>query len=298
MSRIKYTIVPKDNYEASIFESGVRLTESVPVIDPIIIFNSNMELGIEQDIYGNNIEEDSFKFAREEDLIATINEYKDKELCSTIIINGFDIDLDFIRDNIFSIANESEKTFSINVISDSRKYTNFTINITSDLAAKLTDEEWEEYKEDYNISFEKSLKQDTFDNRIRNKSDEDEAVKAVRDLIKALYDVDDDAIEEVEETETENLEDADEVITISLDDLLKGKSGNAKKINTVENKLVPVSNKVKKGRYEAYSYATDKALITIERDGDELIILDEGDNEVIVPVSFMDFIIETLNKLK
>ena len=47
MSRIKYTIVPKENIEASIFESGVRLSETDLIIDPIVVFNANMELGIE-----------------------------------------------------------------------------------------------------------------------------------------------------------------------------------------------------------------------------------------------------------
>ena len=59
MSRIKYTIVPKENLEACIFESGVRLSEVDIIIDPIIVFNANMELGIETEIYGEEMNEDN-----------------------------------------------------------------------------------------------------------------------------------------------------------------------------------------------------------------------------------------------
>ena len=62
MSRIKYTIVPKENIEASIFESGVRLSETDLIIDPIVVFNANMELGIETEIYGNDISNDNFRY--------------------------------------------------------------------------------------------------------------------------------------------------------------------------------------------------------------------------------------------
>ena len=69
MSRIKYTIVPKENIEASIFESGVRLSETDLIIDPIIVFNAKMELGIETEIYGEEMNEDNFRFAKESNLL-------------------------------------------------------------------------------------------------------------------------------------------------------------------------------------------------------------------------------------
>ena len=68
MSRIKYTIVPKDLVENGIFESGVRLSESTIIIDPIVIFNNNMELGIEQEIYGNEVSPENIKFTTESNL--------------------------------------------------------------------------------------------------------------------------------------------------------------------------------------------------------------------------------------
>jgi hypothetical protein len=56
-AKIKYTIVPRDILEDAIYESGVALTENALVIEPIIVFNSTMDIGIEQDIYNNEIPE-------------------------------------------------------------------------------------------------------------------------------------------------------------------------------------------------------------------------------------------------
>ena len=89
MSRIKYTIVPKQNLEACIFESGVRLSEADIIIDPIIVFNANMELGIETEIYGEDMNEDNFKFAKESNLLNLLTEVNDAEVSNTIIVNGF-----------------------------------------------------------------------------------------------------------------------------------------------------------------------------------------------------------------
>jgi hypothetical protein len=84
-AKIKYTIVPKNILEDAIYESGIALTENAIVIEPIIIFNSNMDLGIEQDIYNNEIPESNIRFTSEKDLYKTLLEENEAELCNTII---------------------------------------------------------------------------------------------------------------------------------------------------------------------------------------------------------------------
>ena len=49
--------------------------------------------------------------------------------------------------------------------------------------------------------------------------------------------------------------------------------------------------------YESYSYANNDGMVTIEQEDGMLIFMDE-ENEIVVPVEFKDFIIETLKKLK
>ena len=278
MSRIKYTIIPEQNIEAGIFESGVRLSESDIIIDPIVIFNCNMELGIEQEIYGDEISPENVKFAKESDLLPLLKEVNDDDISNTIIINGFDLTLDDMRDEIAVLAKESGKIFSVNVISDRRKYNNFTINLTSAIRDEISDKEWEEYKEEYEQSFIDSLALDTEDNKVGDRYSEEEAIKAVKELLKAAFGVTDNEIEEEE----------DGMLTIETD------------TDTKVNSCVPatiVPEKKTKSDYKAYSYADTEGMITIESENGRLIFMDEQ-SEIEVPAEYIDFIIETLNKLR
>ena len=277
MSRIKYTIVPKENIEASIFESGVRLSETDLIIDPIVVFNANMELGIETEIYGNDISNDNFRFTKESNLLNILTEVNDAEMTNTIIVNGFDIDLDYVHKHITKLANKSDKIYSINVISDKRKYTNFTINLDSEENIRMTDEEWEQFKIDFEENFKESLSQDVESNKLSRSTEDTE--KAVEELLKAVLGVTDEDIEK----------DEDGMLTIELKENKPAALPASKKIIDVK----PTT----KTDYESYSYANNDGMVTIEQEDGMLIFMDE-ENEIVVPVEFKDFIIETLKKLK
>lgn len=277
MSRIKYTIVPKENIEASIFESGVRLSETDLIIDPIVVFNANMELGIETEIYGNDISNDNFRFTKESNLLNILTEVNDAEMTNTIIVNGFDIDLDYVHKNITKLANKSDKIYSINVISDERKYTNFTINLDSEENIRMTDEEWEQFKIDFEENFKESLSQDVESNKLSRSTEDTE--KAVEELLKAVLGVTDEDIEK----------DEDGMLTIELKE-------NKPAVLPAPKKIIDVKPTTKTD-YESYSYANNDGMVTIEQEDGMLIFMDE-ENEIVVPVEFKDFIIETLKKLK
>ena len=277
MSRIKYTIVQKENIEASIFESGVRLSETDLIIDPIVVFNANMELGIETEIYGNDISNDNFRFTKESNLLNILTEVNDAEMTNTIIVNGFDIDLDYVHKHITKLANKSDKIYSINVISDKRKYTNFTINLDSEENIRMTDEEWEQFKIDFEENFKESLSQDVESNKLSRSTEDTE--KAVEELLKAVLGVTDEDIEK----------DEDGMLTIELKE-------NKPAVLPAPKKIIDVKPTTKTD-YESYSYANNDGMITIEQEDGMLIFMDE-ENEIVVPVEFKDFIIETLKKLK
>ena len=86
-AKIKYTIVPRDILEDAIYESGVALTENAIVIEPIVVFNSTMDIGIEQDIYNNEIPENNTRFSTEKNLYNMLLEENESEFCNTIIVN-------------------------------------------------------------------------------------------------------------------------------------------------------------------------------------------------------------------
>ena len=280
MSRIKYTVVPKENVENGIFESGVRLSESTIIIDPIVIFNNNMELGIEQEIYGNEVSPENIKFTTESNLFKVLNEVNDEDITNTIIINGFNLTLDDMREKIAPLAKDSGKIYSVNVVSDRRKYNNFTINLTSEIGTEFSDDEWKEYKQEYEDSFVESLKLDTEDNKVGPKYTEEEAAEAVRELLKAVLGVSDDEIDNDED---------DGMFTIDLD--------KEKTENLLQPIILGQENTKKESDYKAYSYADTKGMIIIETEDGRLILMDDM-GEIEVPIDFIDFIIETLNKLK
>ena len=280
MSRIKYTVVPKENVENGIFESGVRLSESTIIIDPIVIFNNNMELGIEQEIYGNEVSPENIKFTTESNLFKVLNEVNDEDITNTIIINGFNLTLDDMREKIAPLAKDSGKIYSVNVVSDRRKYNNFTINLTSEIGTEFSDDEWKEYKQEYEDSFVESLKLDTEDNKVGPKYTEEEAAEAVRELLKAVLGVSDDEIDNDED---------DGMFTIDLD--------KEKTENLLQPIILGQENTKKESDYKAYSYADTKGMIIIETEDGRLIFMDDM-GEIEVQIDFIDFIIETLNKLK
>ena len=287
MSRIKYTIVPKENIEAGIFESGVRLSETDLIINPIVVFNCNMELGIEQEIYGEEVSPENIKFTQENNLLSVLRDVNDDELSNTIIINGFNLDLDYMRNHIADLAEQSDKIYSVNVISDRRKYNNFTINLTSSISKEFTDEEWEEYKDEYEKSFVKSLDLDTEDNKIGPRYSEEEAADAVRELLKAVLGITDEEIEEEKG-----------MLTIDVDSTPK----LLEPMSIKDDMIIPFEKEEKKetkskSDYKAYSYADTEGMITIESENGRLIFMDEQ-SEIEVPAEYIDFIIETLNKLK
>ena len=136
----------------------------------------------------------------------------------------------------------------------------------------MTDDEWEKYKKEYNKEFEDSLSKDVERNKVIRPDDE-EAEKAVAELLKSILGITDEDIQKED----------DGMLTVEIKD------------NT--NLPAPCNYKNEKDDYEAYSYANNTGMITIEKDDGKLIFMDE-ENEVIFPEDFLQFIIETLKKLK
>ena len=142
--------------------------------------------------------------------------------------------------------------------------------------------EWEEYKDEYEKSFEKSLELDTEDNKVGPKYTEEEAAEAVRELLKAVLGVTDDEIDE-----------EDGILTVGMND----KPKLLEPISLKDEIITPKKEEKQKSDYKAYSYADTEGMITIESENGRLIFMDEQ-SEIEVHEEYIDFIIETLNKLK
>jgi hypothetical protein len=284
-AKIKYTIVPKNILEDAIYESGIALTENAIVIEPIIIFNSNMDLGIEQDIYNNEIPESNIRFTSEKDLYKTLLEENEAELCNTIIINGFNIDLNFVREKIAPLSKKSDKIFSINVISDKRKFTNYTVYLSNTLKEGYTDEQWKEYINDYFKEFEVSLAQDKEEHSL-SKEKYRAAEEKINDFLNKLLGLENG--ENFADLLKDSKDKQDDSVVVEFSDergkYLVDSSASTKASLNDENKIsakkepepeeVPVELNE---NYESYTYEDNDGIVTVSIDGDCLIIANEDD---------------------
>ena len=304
-AKIKYTIVPKNILEDAIYESGIALTENAIVIEPIIIFNSNMDLGIEQDIYNNEIPESNIRFTSEKDLYKTLLEENEAELCNTIIINGFNIDLNFVREKIAPLSKKSDKIFSINVISDKRKFTNYTVYLSNTLKEGYTDEQWKEYINDYFKEFEVSLAQDKEEHSL-SKEKYRAAEEKINDFLNKLLGLengenfadllkdskdkqDDSVVVEFSDERGKYLVDSS-VPKVSLNDenKISAKKDAAEEINEAPVEL--------NENYESYTYEDNDGIVNVSIDGDCLIIANEED-EILFHKKYIDHLIDFLSRL-
>lgn len=288
-AKIKYTIVPRDILEDAIYESGVALTENAMVIEPIIIFNSTMDLGIEQDIYNNEIPESNTRFSTEKDLYKILLEENEDEFCNTIIINGFNIDLNFVREKIAPLSKKSDKIFSINVLSDKRKFTNYTVYLNNTLLEDYSDEEWKEYITDFYKEFDVSLAQDKEEYSL-SKEKYRAAEEKINDFLNKLLGLDQEqATESAKKEKKEEFEEEKEVeISEERDKYLVDSSKDKPVIKAKTNE--------ERDHYESYTYEDNDGLVCVSIDGDCLIIANE-DDEILFDKKYIDQIIEFLSRL-
>ena len=302
-AKIKYTIVPKNILEDAIYESGIALTENAIVIEPIIIFNSNMDLGIEQDIYNNEIPESNIRFTSEKDLYKTLLEENEAELCNTIIINGFNIDLNFVREKIAPLSKKSDKIFSINVISDKRKFTNYTVYLSNTLKEGYTDEQWKEYINDYFKEFEVSLAQDKEEHSL-SKEKYRAAEEKINDFLNKLLGLENgenfaDLLKDSKDKKDESVvvEFSDERGKYLVDSSVPKASLNDE--NKISAKKEPEPEEVPvelNENYESYTYEDNDGVVNVSIDGDCLIIANEED-EILFHKKYIDHLIDFLSRL-
>ena len=279
-AKIKYTIVPRDILEDAIYESGVALTENAMVIEPIIIFNSTMDLGIEQDIYNNEIPESNTRFSTEKDLYKILLEENEDEFCNTIIINGFNIDLNFVREKIAPLSKKSDKIFSINVLSDKRKFTNYTVYLNNTLLEDYSDDEWKEYITDFYKEFDVSLAQDKEEYSL-SKEKYRAAEEKINDFLNKLLGLDQEqATEPAKKEKKEEFEEEKEVeISEERDKYLVDSSKDKPVIKAKSNE--------ERDHYESYTYEDNDGLVCVSIDGDCLIIANE-DDEILFDKKYID----------
>ena len=144
---IKYTIVPandKDDYESNFKLSLNEFAKAVDgngkaLVCPLIVYNADLDIPLNMD----KMIEDYIIYATEEQVLDVIRKHESTEVLRTLIVHGFDISLDEVRDIYCPLSRRNECDVCINVIRDIELDSNLTFYLYNDLDEQ-DDEEWEE----------------------------------------------------------------------------------------------------------------------------------------------------------
>jgi hypothetical protein len=139
IDRIKYTYIPKNHVDDGMMQ--ILFSKDVVYSDMVIIENAILGVLIEPELKG------MVKIATPSTLESAIIKAIHETDCDTLILNGFDISLDDVRDTYVKIAKEYDILLCINVISEISPDSNITVNLDINID-KLSDEEWRDTKEE------------------------------------------------------------------------------------------------------------------------------------------------------
>ena len=291
---IKYTIVPKNDEDDYDSNFKLSLTEFAKALDgkallaPLIIYNSDLDIPLDMD----ESLEDYMVYTDKDNLLSVIKRQETTDVFRTLIIHGFDISLDEIREIYCPLARRNQADICINTIQELELDSNLTFYLYDDLD-KCDDEEWDDTKE--------QLAQDMKDYIDEYKNYESMDESDLMDLLPFFFD---DSIDY----------DGDSLLS-SLDEAFKQKAKEKKekkekKEEKEEPKAqvpIPLPKDTKKlddidekeeGRMITLSYDNGVNFIALNKLGDDLYTIEDDEGEVLLSAEQIDYIMYAYNKIK
>ena len=272
---IKYTIIPrndkedyKNNFQLSLKEFAKAISSEGSLVQPLILYNSELDilLDLNEDLKNFII------YVDKEDLIATIRREENTSVFRSLIIHGFDMSLDEIRQLICPISRRNEVDVCVNVIQDAGFEENLTFHLPNDLD-ELDEEEWEEEKLLIKEDMENYI--DEF-NMYQNLS-EDQMAELLPYLLTGDMDGFDNRMEEMKSKPKD-----DKIIHIPLP------TDKTKLDNLDESELDKIIS---------CSYECD-GLIMLNKYDDDFYVIEDDDYEIALTLDQMQFLMESFNRIK
>ena len=282
---IKYTIIPKnenDNYDKNFrlsLKEFAKALDSKSLVAPLIIYNSDLDIPMDME---EELEEYCI-YSNQDNLLDTIKNQENTDIFRCLIVHGFDIDLDDVRDIYCPISRKNEADICINVIQESELGENLTFYLRNDLD-KSSDEEWaedkkqieddmQEYIDEY-LAYDELSEEDMMDLLpFLLSGDMDEFDKLMKDKKK----------EKAEEKKEEKKED-NKIISIPL----------PKNFNKPEE---PEPYKEEMDKRITCSYECD-SLIALTKYDEDFYVIEDDDYEIALNLDQILFLIESFNRIK
>ena len=294
---VKYTLMPfneEEDYE-HFFNLSLRElaknTSDKSLLAPLILYNSDLDVPMDNDLEEYTI------YCNESQIIEVIRRQEINDVFRTLVLHGFDISMDELKNEYIRIAKRNNANLCINVIHETGIDSNITLYIDSDIE-NSDDKLWEEQKKEMWSEVDEFVK--NFDS----------------------YDYYDYTPEEIESVENflEALLNECGFDSSALPDKKKGKKEDKKSdkkepVKESSTKIIPLNNAALDALFVdrseiiqeeeddveedviAFSYELNDDVVKIACVDEELIVIEENDYEVALTLKQMEFIMESYNKI-
>lgn len=267
---VKYTLMPfneEDDYE-HFFSLSLRElaknTKDKSLLAPLIIYNSELDVPMDNDL------EEYTVYCNEEQILEVIKRQEINDVFRTLIIHGFDVSMDDLKDIYIGIARRNNADLCINVIQDTGIDSNITLYIDSSIE-KSEGKVWELQKQEMYDEIDSFI--DNYDS----------------------YEAYDYTPEEIA-----SVENFLEALLGDYADMPTPKKKEDKKEEQESNKIIPLNQPKEEPEKEhtiSFSFENGDDVVRISGTDDDLYVIEENDYEVVLSKVQMEFIIESYHKI-
>ena len=280
---VKYTLMPlndDDDYE-HFFSLSLRElaknTKDKSLLAPLIVYNSELDVPMDNDL------EEYTVYCNQSQILEVIKKQECTDVFRTLILHGFNIDLDEMKNTYIGIARRNNADLCINIIQDTGIDSNITLYIDSSIE-KSDEKLWE---------IQKKEMEDEIDDFISNYDSYD------------IYDYTPEEIESVENFLETLFGDCGFDLSDKKKDKKKDKEKDKEKEDKAkENKMVPAlfeTYKPEKVEVEediiAYSFENNGDVVRVSCMDEDLFVIEENDYEVALNLKQMEFVVECYYKI-
>ena len=287
---IKYTLMPlneDDDYE-HFFNLSLRElaknTSDKSLLAPLILYNSDLDVPMDNDLEEYTI------YCNEEQIIEVIKRQEINDVFRTLILHGFNISMDQLKNDFIKIARRNNANLCINVIQDTGIDSNITLYIDSDIE-NSDDKLWELQKQEMWDEVDEFIKNyDNYD--YYDYSPED--IESVENFLEALFnDCGFNSSKDKKEKKEKQKGKESETKIIPLNDA----AFETLFSNECENTEEPVNKEEIEEDVIAFSFEINNDIIKVACVDEELIVIEENDYEIALNLKQMDFVMECYKKI-
>ena len=293
---IKYTLMPlneDDDYE-HFFNLSLRElaknTSDKSLLAPLILYNSDLDVPMDNDLEEYTI------YCNEEQILEVIRRQEINDVFRTLVLHGFNISMDQLKNDFIKIARRNNANLCINVIQDTGIDSNITLYIDSDIE-NSDDKLWELQKQEMWDEVDEFINNyDNYDYYDYNPED----IESVENFLEALFNdcgfnsskdkKDKKDKKEKKEKEKQKVKESETKI-IPLNDAATLFA------NEYENTKESVDKEEIKEDVIAFSFEINNDIIKVACVDEELIVVEENDYEIALNLKQMDFVMECYKKI-